>query len=167
MVKLTSLFLDKKNQNQAPTPVKAVEQSCVTCRGAHSYRNCPATDGNVYRDNIQEYVSQAAAANFNQGNTNSRPPMVANQIRPPGDDDSIKEYAKSKAKVYKQNDNLTEMLSRFVNSYRFCLSLGSLPRNIDTTRRKIKRYLLPEVVVAVSKDSILLLFPKVVERRTS
>ncbi|GJX40679.1 hypothetical protein Tco_0255669 [Tanacetum coccineum] len=42
------------------------------------------TDGNVYRDNIQEYVSQAAAANFNQGNTNSRPPMVANQIRPPG-----------------------------------------------------------------------------------
>ncbi|GJV32627.1 hypothetical protein Tco_1393027 [Tanacetum coccineum] len=43
-----------------------------------------ATDGNVYRDNIQEYVSQAAAANFNQGNTNSRPLMVANQIRPPG-----------------------------------------------------------------------------------
>ncbi|GJU33562.1 hypothetical protein Tco_1181916 [Tanacetum coccineum] len=46
-------------------------------------KNCPATDGNVYRNNIQEYVSQAAAANFNQGNTNSRPPMVANQIRPP------------------------------------------------------------------------------------
>ncbi|GKA05683.1 retrovirus-related pol polyprotein from transposon TNT 1-94 [Tanacetum coccineum] len=34
--------------------------------------------------NIQEYISQAAAANFNQGNTNSRPPMVANQIQPPG-----------------------------------------------------------------------------------
>ncbi|GJS15991.1 hypothetical protein Tco_0410463 [Tanacetum coccineum] len=69
-----------------PPPVKSgsFEQSCVTCGGAHSYRNCPATDGNVYRDNIQEYVSQAAAANFNQGNTNSRPPMVANQIRPPG-----------------------------------------------------------------------------------
>ncbi|GKA69748.1 reverse transcriptase domain-containing protein [Tanacetum coccineum] len=32
----------------------------------------------------QKYVSQAAASNFNQGNTNSRPPMVANQIRPPG-----------------------------------------------------------------------------------
>ncbi|GKD81631.1 reverse transcriptase domain-containing protein, partial [Tanacetum coccineum] len=30
------------------------------------------------------YVSQAAAANFNQGNTGIRPPMVANQIRPPG-----------------------------------------------------------------------------------
>ncbi|GKB43712.1 reverse transcriptase domain-containing protein [Tanacetum coccineum] len=56
---------------QAPGPVKAVEQSCVTCGGAHSYRNCPATNGNIYQDNIQEYVSQAVAANFNQGNTNS------------------------------------------------------------------------------------------------
>ncbi|GJV30994.1 reverse transcriptase domain-containing protein, partial [Tanacetum coccineum] len=48
-----ALLLDKKNQTQAPAPVKAVEESCVTCGGAHSYRNCPATDGNVYRDNIQ------------------------------------------------------------------------------------------------------------------
>ncbi|GKC04921.1 hypothetical protein Tco_0996531, partial [Tanacetum coccineum] len=45
-------LLDKKNQNQAPAPVKAVEESCVTCSGAHSYQNYPATDGNVYRDNI-------------------------------------------------------------------------------------------------------------------
>ncbi|GJV18597.1 hypothetical protein Tco_1367617 [Tanacetum coccineum] len=78
-----ALLLDKKNQSQAPAPVKAVEESCVTCGGAHSYQNCPATDGNVYRDNIQEYVSQAAAANFNQGNTSYRAP-IANQIRPPG-----------------------------------------------------------------------------------
>ncbi|GJY82699.1 hypothetical protein Tco_0496075 [Tanacetum coccineum] len=47
-----ALLLDKKSQ--APTLVKAVEESCVTCGGAHSYQNCPATDGNVYRDNIQE-----------------------------------------------------------------------------------------------------------------
>ncbi|GJU65824.1 hypothetical protein Tco_1247659 [Tanacetum coccineum] len=77
-------MLIEKQKAQAPAPIKAVKQSCVTCGGAHSYRNCPATDGNIYQDNIQEYVSQAAAANFNQGNTNSRPPMVANQIRPPG-----------------------------------------------------------------------------------
>ncbi|GJX36089.1 hypothetical protein Tco_0247646 [Tanacetum coccineum] len=79
-----ALILDKKNQTPAPAPVKAVEQSCVTCGGGHSYQNYPATDGNIYRDNIQEYVSQAAAANFNQGNTSYRPQMVANQIRPPG-----------------------------------------------------------------------------------
>ncbi|GKC50031.1 reverse transcriptase domain-containing protein [Tanacetum coccineum] len=80
---MKTMLIDKQKA-QAPAPVKAVEQSCVTCGGAHSYRNYPATDGNVYRDNIQEYVSQAAASNFNQGNTNSRPLMVANQIRPPG-----------------------------------------------------------------------------------
>ncbi|GJU15680.1 reverse transcriptase domain-containing protein [Tanacetum coccineum] len=49
-----ALILDKKNQTPAPAPVKAVEQSCVTCGGGHSYQNCPATDGNVYRDNIQD-----------------------------------------------------------------------------------------------------------------
>ncbi|GJW55069.1 hypothetical protein Tco_0099154 [Tanacetum coccineum] len=78
-----ALLLDKKNQSPAPTPVKAVEESCVTCGGAHSYQTCPATTGNVYRDNIQEYVSQAAAANYNQGNTSYRAP-ISNQIRPPG-----------------------------------------------------------------------------------
>nr|GEW55425.1 reverse transcriptase domain-containing protein [Tanacetum cinerariifolium] len=85
-----ALFLDKKNQSPAPTPsttpalVKAVESNCVTCGGAHSYQNCPTTQENAYRDNIQEYVSQAAAANYNQGNTGFQPQMVANQIRPLG-----------------------------------------------------------------------------------
>ncbi|GKC49866.1 hypothetical protein Tco_1072611, partial [Tanacetum coccineum] len=75
-----ALLLDKKSQ--APAPVKAAEESCVTCGGVHSYRNCPTTDGNFYRDNIQDYVSQAVAANFNQGNTGYRAP-IANQILPP------------------------------------------------------------------------------------
>ncbi|GKA49425.1 hypothetical protein Tco_0742498 [Tanacetum coccineum] len=34
-----ALLLDKKNQSQAPATVKAVEESCVTCGGAHSYRS--------------------------------------------------------------------------------------------------------------------------------
>nr|GEW14265.1 hypothetical protein [Tanacetum cinerariifolium] len=70
-----ALLLNKKNQSFAPAssptpaPVKAVEPNCVTCDGTHSYQNCPTASENVYRDNIQEYVSQAAAANYNQGNT--------------------------------------------------------------------------------------------------
>ncbi|GJR87810.1 reverse transcriptase domain-containing protein [Tanacetum coccineum] len=80
-----ALILDKKNQTPAPAHVKAVKQSYVTCGGGHSYQNYPATDGNIYRDNIQEYVSQVAAVNYNQGNASYRPQMVANQIRPPGD----------------------------------------------------------------------------------
>nr|GEX56889.1 hypothetical protein [Tanacetum cinerariifolium] len=77
-----ALLLDKKSQS--PAPVKAVEESCVTCGGAHSYRNCPATDGNFYRDNIQEFVSQTSAVNYNQGNTSYCHLMMSNQIRPPG-----------------------------------------------------------------------------------
>nr|GFA24235.1 reverse transcriptase domain-containing protein [Tanacetum cinerariifolium] len=85
-----ALLLDKKNQSSAPAPsstpalVKAVESNCVMCGGTHSYQNCPATSGNIYQDNIQEYVSQAAAANYNQGNIGFRPQMVANQFQPPG-----------------------------------------------------------------------------------
>nr|GFA74553.1 hypothetical protein [Tanacetum cinerariifolium] len=43
-----------------------------------------ATDGNVYRDNIEEFVSQASAVKYNQGNTSYRPQMMSNQIRPLG-----------------------------------------------------------------------------------
>ncbi|GJU41920.1 hypothetical protein Tco_1194877 [Tanacetum coccineum] len=70
----------------APASVKAVEESCVTCGGAHSYRQCPATDGNTflgYQENIQGYIS-AGAMNYNQGNTSYRPQSIANQFRPPG-----------------------------------------------------------------------------------
>ncbi|GJT68576.1 reverse transcriptase domain-containing protein [Tanacetum coccineum] len=69
-----------------PASVKAVEEICVTCGGAHPYYQCLAADGNTfpeYRDNIQGYVS-AAAGNYNQGNSGYRPPGVANQTRPPG-----------------------------------------------------------------------------------
>ncbi|GJZ10629.1 reverse transcriptase domain-containing protein, partial [Tanacetum coccineum] len=82
---MTSMF--KQHQvTPAPASVKAVEESCVTYGGAHSYRQCPATDGNTfsgYHDNIQGYVS-TAAINYNQGNTGYLPPSVANQTRPPG-----------------------------------------------------------------------------------
>ncbi|GJS31964.1 reverse transcriptase domain-containing protein [Tanacetum coccineum] len=141
-----SLLLDKKHQSPAHTPVKAVEESCVTCGGAHSYQTCPATNGNVYRDNIQEYVSQAAAANYNQGNTGYRAP-ISNQIRPPGfppvvqppayqapapqiqgvSKEDFQAYVKANDAVMRnmqtqgqnmqnQLTNLTDMLSKFVTS---------------------------------------------------
>nr|GFA45371.1 reverse transcriptase domain-containing protein [Tanacetum cinerariifolium] len=85
-----ALLLDKKNQSPAPTPsttpapVKAVEPNYVTYGDTHSYQNCHATHENAYQDSIQEYVSQAATSSYNQGNTDFRPQMVANQIRPLG-----------------------------------------------------------------------------------
>nr|GEY67545.1 reverse transcriptase domain-containing protein [Tanacetum cinerariifolium] len=65
--------------------VKAIDEICVTCGGAHLYYQCLAAGGNTFlelRDNIQGYVS-AAAVNYNQGNFGYRPLGVANQIRPP------------------------------------------------------------------------------------
>nr|GEY68023.1 reverse transcriptase domain-containing protein [Tanacetum cinerariifolium] len=70
-----ALLLDKKNQSLAPTqsltpaPVKAVEPNYVTCDGTHSYQNCPATSGNIYRDNIKDFPPyQNNQNNFNRGN---------------------------------------------------------------------------------------------------
>ncbi|GJR29103.1 reverse transcriptase domain-containing protein [Tanacetum coccineum] len=80
---MTSAMTAMFKQHQVtpdPASVKAVEESCVTCGSAHSYRQCPATDGNTfsgYQDNIQGYVSEAAV-NYNQGNTGYRPQSVAN-----------------------------------------------------------------------------------------
>nr|GEU40682.1 hypothetical protein [Tanacetum cinerariifolium] len=67
-------------------PVKAIEEICFTCGGAHPYYQCLAAGGNTFpelRDNIQGNVL-AAAVNYNQGNPGYRLPGLANQIRPPG-----------------------------------------------------------------------------------
>nr|GEY47082.1 hypothetical protein [Tanacetum cinerariifolium] len=69
-----------------PAPVKVVEETYVTCEGAHPYYQCLAAGGNTFpelRDNIQGYFL-AAAVQYNQGNPGYRPLGMANQTRPPG-----------------------------------------------------------------------------------
>ncbi|GKD15803.1 hypothetical protein Tco_1204961, partial [Tanacetum coccineum] len=163
----------------APAPVKAVEQSCVTCGGGHSYRNCPTTNGNNYRDNIQEYVSQAAAPNFNQGNFGYRPPPMANQIRPPAyqapahqasgvSKTDFESYVKANDAVMQnmqnQMSNITDLLTKIVNSNQASTSnSGTLPSELKaiTTRSGVS-YDEPqipppvvEVETKVTKDTVL------------
>ncbi|GJT77759.1 reverse transcriptase domain-containing protein [Tanacetum coccineum] len=57
-----------------PATVKAVEESCVTCGGAHAYYNCPNTDNN------QSSV-YAATGTYNQV---APPNRVSNHMAPPG-----------------------------------------------------------------------------------
>nr|GEU28797.1 reverse transcriptase domain-containing protein [Tanacetum cinerariifolium] len=76
-----ALLLDKKSQNQSPAPVKAVDESWVTYGGAHSHRNFPATDGNVYPDNIQEFF-----VNSNSASTSSSGTLPSNTIANPRSD---------------------------------------------------------------------------------
>nr|GEW09700.1 reverse transcriptase domain-containing protein [Tanacetum cinerariifolium] len=52
-----------------PAPVKAVEESCVTCGGAHAYYNCPNTDSNqpsicVAMGTYNQVASQNRASNY-------------------------------------------------------------------------------------------------------
>nr|GFA54963.1 hypothetical protein [Tanacetum cinerariifolium] len=67
-------MLKQFQANPLPALVKAVEETCVTCGGAHPYYKCLAAGGNTFpefRDNIQGYVS-AVAVNYNQGNPGYR-----------------------------------------------------------------------------------------------
>nr|GEY34781.1 hypothetical protein [Tanacetum cinerariifolium] len=86
---VTTTMTAMLKQFQATLPpafVKAVEETCVTCGGAHPYYQCLTTGDNTFpelRDNIQGYAL-AAAINYNQGNPGYRPLCMANQIRPPG-----------------------------------------------------------------------------------
>ncbi|GJV48121.1 reverse transcriptase domain-containing protein [Tanacetum coccineum] len=216
---MKTMLIDKQKA-QALAPVKAVERSCVTCGGSHSYRICPATDGNVYINNIQEYVSQAAAANFNQGNTNSRPPMVSNQIRPLGfppipnnqnrfNQNQGNNFNQNRGTNFNQNrrnnfyqgqvhqpptsqppvyqaqpyqaptqqmqgqglqnqmTNLTEMLSKFVNSNTASSSnSGSFPSNTVTNPKEDLKGITTRSGIAYKGPTIPTSSLRVVERRT-
>nr|GEU78173.1 reverse transcriptase domain-containing protein [Tanacetum cinerariifolium] len=61
-ITLTDAVKDLLRQNKTLTPasVKAVKDICVSCGGLHPYYNCTATDGNAFKDNIQEYVLAGA-----------------------------------------------------------------------------------------------------------
>nr|GEZ56613.1 reverse transcriptase domain-containing protein [Tanacetum cinerariifolium] len=110
-----AFLLDKKNQSSAPVssptpaPVKAVEPNCVTCGATHSYQNCPATSGNVNRDNIQDYVKANDAVLRNMQNQGQN---VQNQLA-----------------------NLTDMLSKFMSS-NTTSSSGTLPSNTITNPKE-------------------------------
>nr|GEX42737.1 reverse transcriptase domain-containing protein [Tanacetum cinerariifolium] len=61
-----------------PATVKAVEETCVICGGAHPYYNCIATDSNISN-------ACATTGTYNQGNTRFRPQVATNyRASPPG-----------------------------------------------------------------------------------
>nr|GEY26262.1 reverse transcriptase domain-containing protein [Tanacetum cinerariifolium] len=79
----TAITAILKQFQATPPPdfIKAVEEICVTCGGAHLYYQCLAADGNTFLefwDNIQGYVS-TAAVNYNQGSGSLPSNTIANQ----------------------------------------------------------------------------------------
>ncbi|GKF32205.1 hypothetical protein Tco_0102003, partial [Tanacetum coccineum] len=224
---MKNMLIDKQKA-QALAPIKAVEQSCVTCGSAHSYKNCPATDGNVYRDNIQEYVSQAALQTksdllvFLQFKTiktvsirikeiisikieepisiktveityqgqvyqppTSQPPVYqAQPYQAPTQQmqgvskTDFENYVKANDAVLRnmenqgqglqnQMTNLTEMLSKFVNSNTALSSnSGSLPSNTVTNPKEDLKGITTRSGTVYQGPTIPTSSPKVVERRT-
>nr|GFA74753.1 reverse transcriptase domain-containing protein [Tanacetum cinerariifolium] len=81
---VTSAMTAMFKQHQVTTAlasVKAVKESCVTYGSAHSYRQCPATNGNTfsgYQDNFQEYVSVAANTASTSGSGSISSNTIAN-----------------------------------------------------------------------------------------
>ncbi|GJU33304.1 reverse transcriptase domain-containing protein [Tanacetum coccineum] len=172
---MTAMF--KQHQvSPAPAFVKAVEESCVTCGGAYSYRQCPATDGNTfsgYQDNIHGYVS-AAAINSNQGNTRYRPQNVANQIRPSGfaqphvNDAVMKNMQTQMTSLTNSNIELKNMFGQFMKMNTASTSgSGLLPSNTIANLRGDLKAITTQSGISYNRPQILpqsSSLPKVVER---
>ncbi|GKB07802.1 reverse transcriptase domain-containing protein [Tanacetum coccineum] len=123
---MKTLILDKQ-KSQAPATIKTVEEKCVTCGGAHSYRNCPTTDGNIYRDNIQEYVNQPPAY---QAPTYQAPAPQTQGVSKTNFESYIKANDAVMQNKQSQMSNITDLLTKIVNSNAASTSgSASLPSN--------------------------------------
>ncbi|GJX63055.1 hypothetical protein Tco_0295955 [Tanacetum coccineum] len=99
-----ALILDRKNQTPASAPVKAVEQSCVTCGGGHSYQNCPATNNNMYHDNIQEYLLLSGSGTL-PGNTVTTPKEDLKDKMPPANNGSTEDVQPPVVQIQTRDPN--------------------------------------------------------------
>nr|GEW33155.1 reverse transcriptase domain-containing protein [Tanacetum cinerariifolium] len=152
VVAKVALHLDKKSQNQSPAPMKAFEESCVTYGGAQSYHNCPATDGNIYRDNIQEFgpAYQAPA------------PQTQGVLK-----EDFLAYGKANVAVMRnmqtqgqnmqnQLTNLIDLITKFVNSNSASTSSsGTLPSNTIANPRSDLKEITTQSSVSYDGPKIL------------
>ncbi|GKE68210.1 reverse transcriptase domain-containing protein, partial [Tanacetum coccineum] len=150
-----ALLLNKKNQSQAPATVKAVEESCVTCGGAHSYWP-------VYRPPVNQPPAYQAPAPQTQGVSKED---FQNYIK--ANDAVMKNMQNQNQNMQNQMTNLTNLLTKFMNNNTASTSgSGSLPSNTvanprsdlkEITTRSGVSYDGPQVPPSPSS------FPKVVE----
>nr|GEY52625.1 reverse transcriptase domain-containing protein [Tanacetum cinerariifolium] len=136
-----------------PFSVKAVEEICFTCCGAHPYYQCLAADGSTFselRDNIQGYVA-AAAVNYNQVVPLSelkkikrvkKANMKAMQTQINNVKNELRNEMKNsiQASLSNQTNELKNMIASFFQmNTTSTLGLGSLPRNtIANPKGKLK-----------------------------
>nr|GEZ45737.1 hypothetical protein [Tanacetum cinerariifolium] len=134
-VMTTTITAILKQFQATPPPafVKAVEEICVTCSGAHPYYQCLVAGGNTFpklRDNIQGYVS-AAVVNYNQGNSVYRPqeqsyqaPTQQNQNVPLNELEKVKRMNEANMKDMQTQINMVKnkLRNEMINSIQASLS---------------------------------------------
>ncbi|GJS98328.1 hypothetical protein Tco_0819498 [Tanacetum coccineum] len=105
-----------------PASVKAVEEICVTCGGAHPYYLCVAADGNTfpeYRDNIQGYVAASNDGNYKSGISDAL-------SRPYNEDKNVKKITNASLILEDFNPPLYELpFHKEVPGLRILLSFSS------------------------------------------
>nr|GFA71495.1 reverse transcriptase domain-containing protein [Tanacetum cinerariifolium] len=132
-------MLKQLQANLPPALVKAVEEICVTCGGAHPYYQCLVAGGNTFpefRDNIQGYVS-AAAGNYNQGNPGNRPQGVANQMRPPGFAQPNNFHLNELEKIKRMND----------------VSMKAMQNQIDMVKNELRNEMKTSIQTSLSNQT--------------
>ncbi|GJX67944.1 reverse transcriptase domain-containing protein [Tanacetum coccineum] len=106
-----------------PALVKAVEETCVTCGGAHSWYNCPTTDNN------QASVC-ATTGTYNQV---APPKRVSNQMEPPS-------FAPVQNNRFNQNQGQGNNFNRGNNFHGKVLELANIPVELRIARRALKSF---------------------------
>ncbi|GJY68572.1 reverse transcriptase domain-containing protein [Tanacetum coccineum] len=148
-----ALLLDKKNQSPAPTPVKAVKESCVTY------------GGQIYRPQVIQpptYQAPAYQAPTPQIQGVSKEYF---QAYVKANDAVMRNMQTQGQKMRNQLTNLTDMLSKFVTSNTASTS-GTLPSNTVTNPKEDLKGITTRSGVAYKGPTIPTTSPKVMERET-
>ncbi|GJU37113.1 hypothetical protein Tco_1185467 [Tanacetum coccineum] len=123
-----ALILDRKNQTPASAPVKAVEQSCVTCGGEKQLQ----PNGQNYRppDSYQWLIKELAHQTHGVSKTDFERYVTAN-------DAVLRNMQNQGQNLQSQMANLTDMLSKFVTTNTASTSgSGTLPGNTVTNPKE-------------------------------
>ncbi|GKB95765.1 reverse transcriptase domain-containing protein [Tanacetum coccineum] len=179
-----ALLLDKKNQSPAPTPVKAVEESCVTCGGAHP-SNLSSTNA-MFIEIIIQYMSlkQRRKLTTTKETHVVQPPAYqapayqapAPQIQGVSKED-FQAYVKANDAVMRnmqtqgqnmqnQLTNLTDMLSKFVTSNTASTSGTLLSNTVTNPKEDLKGITTRSGVVYKGPTIPITSSLKVMERET-
>nr|GEW55798.1 reverse transcriptase domain-containing protein [Tanacetum cinerariifolium] len=147
--------------------VKAVEETCVICGGAHPYYDCIATDSNISS-------ACATTGTYHQGNTGFHPQVAtnyrANQISPPGFPPNRINNVKNELRrdISNQTNELRNMMASYFQKDTASTSgSGSLPSDTITNPKGFLKAITTRSGVSYDEPPIPPPFsslPKVVER---